>query len=50
MSVLVPVNGYFDLLNFFSTQERPMHLAEMIKFWDSLTPSEKHYYMTRKLS
>jgi hypothetical protein len=50
MHVLVPVNSYFDLLNFFSTRERPMHIAEMNKFWDSLSISEKHYYMTRKLS
>jgi hypothetical protein len=33
-----------DLMIAFSTPGRPISLDEWTRFWNSLTPQEKHYY------
>lgn len=41
----VPTNSYMALMIFFSSEKKPLSHVEMDEFWNSLTPSEKHYYM-----
>lgn len=49
MSVHIPRNTFADIWDFFWTTERPLYGVEMLRFWESLTASEKHYYMCADL-
>lgn len=43
-------NSLKDLVDFFSTEERPVQPSELTAFWHSLTDDEKAYYKSAQLS
>lgn len=49
MDVIEKKNSLTDLMDFFSTDERPVKPAEFKLFWNSISDEEKAYYKNAEL-
>lgn len=44
------INTQYDLIQLFSTPDKPVNVDEFLKFWDSLSPEDIQYFTFVRLS